>query len=217
MVGIDHVFEVLQPVAGNHGRSAAADRGVVGFDELAVVHLFQAFVAWQHRLFLIRSHIGEDQPIAFRNRIPGLAHFVPELAAIRLAGLFEAAAFGVELPAVITAADAVLLDLAIIEGGAAVAAARVQQARTAMSVAEQDEIFAERANFSGSIGGVGRKPDRVPIAAQQFSHRCAAADLGQFGPACGWPHGVGSAEFAIPRRDVHRYPPARLCRRLHGE
>ena len=65
VVGIDHVLEMLQPVAGNDGRAAAADRAVVGLDELAVVHLFQAFVARQHRLFLGRSHIGEDQPVAF--------------------------------------------------------------------------------------------------------------------------------------------------------
>ena len=149
MVGIDHVLEMLQPVAGNDGRSAAADRGVVGLDELAVVHFFQRFVARQHRLFLGRSHIGEDQPVAFLDRVPGLAHLVLELAAVGLAGLFEAMAFGVEFPAVVAAADAVLLDLAVIERGAAVAAARMQQADAAMPVAEQDQILAERANFSG--------------------------------------------------------------------
>ncbi len=64
--------------------------------------------------------------IAFGNGVPGLAHLVPELAAIGFAGLFKAAAFGIELPAVIAAADAVLLDLAIIERGAAMAAEDVQ-------------------------------------------------------------------------------------------
>jgi len=29
VVGVDYVLEVLQPVAGNDGRPAAADRGVV--------------------------------------------------------------------------------------------------------------------------------------------------------------------------------------------
>ena len=155
---------------------------VVGLDELAVVHLFQAFVARQHRLLLGWSHIGEDQPVELLYRVPGLAHLVLELAAVGLAGLFEAAALGVELPAVIAAADAVLLDLAIIERGAAVAAAGVEQAGAAMPVAEQDEILTERADFSGNIGGVARKADRVPIAPQQFPHRRAATDLGQFGP-----------------------------------
>ena len=128
VVGIDHVLEMLQPVAGNDRRAAAADRGIVGLDELAVVHLFQAFVARQHRLFLGRSHIGEDQPVALLQRDTRAGAPCPEQAALGLAGLFEAVALGVELPAVIAAADAVFLDLAVIERGAAMAAARVQQA-----------------------------------------------------------------------------------------
>src|SRR5712671_975792 len=142
-------------------------------------------------LFLGWTHIGEDQPIAFGNRVPGLAHLVPELAAIGFAGLLKATALSIELPAVIAAADAVLLDLAIIERGAAVAAAGVQQADTAMPVAEQDEVFAERANFSGDVGGVGHKTDRVPVTPEQFPHRRAAPDLGQFGPRGGRLYGIG--------------------------
>jgi hypothetical protein len=47
---------------------------------------------------------------------------------------------------VIAAADAVLLDLAIIERGAAMAAAGVQQADAAKPVAEQDQIITQRAD-----------------------------------------------------------------------
>src|SRR5712671_303483 len=114
-------------------------------------------------LFLGWTHIGEDQSIAFGNRVPGLAHLVPELAAIGFAGLFKAAAFGIELPAVIAAADAVLLDLAIIERGAAVAAAGVQQADAAKPVTEQDQILCQRADLFGDIGCVSHKTDRVPV------------------------------------------------------
>ena len=39
VIGINHIFEMLQPVAGNDGRSAAADRGIICFDEFAVVHV----------------------------------------------------------------------------------------------------------------------------------------------------------------------------------
>jgi hypothetical protein len=95
--------------------AAAADRGIVGFDEFAVVHIFQGFVTRQNRLFPCRSHKGEDQPVTFLDGVPGLAHPVPELAAVGLAGLFQATALGVELPAMIAAADAVFLDLAVIE------------------------------------------------------------------------------------------------------
>ena len=198
VVGIDHILEMLQPVAGNDGRSAAADRGVVGFDEFAVVHVFQALVARQHRLFLGGAHIGEDQPVAFLDRVPGLAHLVPELAAVGFAGLFEATAFGVELPAVIAAADAVLLDLAVIERGAAMAAAGMQQADAVVLVTEQDQVFAEDTDLAGNIGGVGHQADRMPVTPEQFPHRRAAPDLGQLGPGRGRLHGIGRAEVAIP-------------------
>ena len=62
------------------------------------------------------------------------------------------------------------------------AAARVEQAGAAMPVAEQDQILAEYTDFSGNVGGVGGKADRVPVAPQQFPHRRAAPDLGQFPP-----------------------------------
>jgi hypothetical protein len=204
VIGIDHVLEMLQPVAGNDGWPTAADRTVVGFDELAIVHCFQRFIARQHRLFLGRAHIGEDQTIELLDRIPGLAHLVLEPATIGLAGLLQAMAFGVELPAVIAAADAIFLDLAVIERGATVAAAGVEQADLALAVAEQDQILAECPDFAGNVGGVGRQTDWVPVAPQQFAHRGATADLGQFGAAGGRLHGIGGAEIAIPLGDVHR-------------
>src|SRR6185437_11458782 len=144
-----------------------------------------------------------DQSVAFLNRVPGLPHLVPEGAAVDFAGLIEAVAFGVEFPAMVAAANAVFLDLAVVERGTAVAAARVQQAGAAMPVPEQDEILAERANFSGDIAGVGDKPDRVPVAPQQFPHRRAAADGGQLGSGAGGPHRIGGAEIAIPLADIH--------------
>ena len=211
MVGIDHVLEMLQPIAGDHRRAAAADRVVVGLHEFALVHFFQRFVTRQHRLFLRRSQIGEDQPVAFLNRVPGLSHLVPERAAIDFAGLLEAVAFGVEFPAMVAAANAVLLDLAVVERGAAVAAARVQQAGAAIPVTEQDKILAECADLSGDIAGVGDKADRMPVASQQFSHRRATADGGQLGSGGGGPLRIGGAEIAIPLADVHRPPPPGLA------
>ena len=203
VVGIDHVLEMLQPVAGNDGGPAAADRGIVGLDELAVVHRFEAVVARQHRLFLGRTHIGEDQPVALLHRVPGLADLVLEQAAFGLAGLLQAMALGVEFPAVVAAADAVFLDLAVVERGAAMAAAGVQQAGAAVPVAEQDQILAQHAHFSGDIGGVSGEADRVPVAPQQFAHRRAAGDRRQLGPGRGRLQGIGRAEIAIPLGDIH--------------
>jgi hypothetical protein len=75
------------------------------------------------------------------------------------------------------AADAVILDLTVIERGAAMAAAGVQQAGAAAAVAKQHEILAENAHFPGDIAGIGGKPDRMPVGAQEFPHWRAAADL----------------------------------------
>src|ERR1051325_1877765 len=117
---------MLQPVARNDRGAAAADRAVVGLDELVLVHGLQTVVARQHRLFVRRAHIGKDQPVAFLDGVPGLAGLVLERAAIGLAGLLEAVALGVEFPAMVAATDTVIFDLAIVERGPAVAAARVQ-------------------------------------------------------------------------------------------
>ncbi|MEY9384258.1 hypothetical protein ABIF93_002515 [Bradyrhizobium japonicum] len=208
VIGIDHVLEMLEPVAGDDRGAAAADRGIVGLHELAFVHVFQAFVSRQHRAFLGRAHIGKDQPVALLDRVPGLADLVLELAAVGLAGLLETAAFGVELPAVIAAADAVFLDLAVIERGAAMAAARVQQADAAVLVAEQHQILAERADLFRRVGGIADQPDRMPVAAQQLAHRRAARDRGELGARVRRLHRIGGAEIAIPLGDRHAVPPA---------
>jgi len=58
--------------------------------------------------------------------------------------------------------------LAIIQRGAAVAAAGVEQADAAMPVTEQDQILCQRADLFGDIGCVSHKTDRVPVTPQQF-------------------------------------------------
>src|SRR6185369_8658727 len=123
--------------------------------------------------------IGEDQPVALLDRVPGLAHLVLEQAAVRFAGLLQAATLGVELPAVVAAADTIVFDLAIIKSGAAMAAARMQEPGAAAPVAKQDQVLAKDAHFSGDIGGVGLKPNRVPVAAQKLAHRRSPADRRQ--------------------------------------
>ena len=86
----------------------------------------------------------------------------------------------------------------------------MQQAGAAVSVAEQDQIFAQDAHFPGDIGGVGDEPDRMPVAPQQLAHRRAAADRGELGAGGGRLQGVGGAEIAIPLRDGHGRFPSRV-------
>src|ERR1700761_8586010 len=108
---------------------------------LVRAEIFEGVVARKRRLAVERPHISENQPVAFFDGIPGLPYLVLELTAIGLARLFEAVALGVEFPAVIAAADAVFLDLAVIERRAAMAAARVQQARTPPAIPEKNQIL----------------------------------------------------------------------------
>jgi hypothetical protein len=63
---------------------------------------------------------------------------VAPAAAPGLGGLLQAAALNVEEPAVVAAADAALLHPAVVEGGAAVAAAGMHQPGATGAVAEQD-------------------------------------------------------------------------------
>jgi hypothetical protein len=144
MIGIDHVLEMLQPVARRDHDAAAADARIVRFDELSRPRHLEALVARQHRLLLRRAEIGEHQAVTVLGRIPRLAH-APALRASRV-GLcrhLQAPAFDVEQPAVIAAADTALLDLAVVERGAAMAAARIDEARPALPVPEQDELLAQ--------------------------------------------------------------------------
>src|SRR6185312_7395221 len=103
----------------------------------------------------LRPHRGENRSVAFLNRVPGLPHLVPQGAAIDFAGLIEAVASGVEFPATVAAANAVFLDLAVVERGTTVAAARVQQAR-AQSMPVGTTERARRLDVAGAC----RPPDR---------------------------------------------------------
>jgi hypothetical protein len=94
-----------------------------------------------------------------------------------------------------------------------VAAAGVQQADPGVLVAEQHQILAEHAHFSGDIGGIGHQTNGMPVAPEQFAHRRAAADRRQFGSGRRRLHGVGGAEVAIPLGDIHAVPPATAWRR----
>src|SRR6185312_5147744 len=161
MIVIGHIVEMMRPAAWNDDRTAGDEVG--RFDGFVGVELIEHVPARQHRLVLGRAEISEDQPIALFDRIPGLAHVVAMLAELGLARLLEAMSLGIEEPAVIAAADAALLDLAVIERGAAMSAARIEQPRPAAAVAEEDQILAEHADLLGPGGRLARESDRMPI------------------------------------------------------
>ncbi len=61
------------------------------------------------------------------------------------------------------------------------ATTRFDQARFALPVAEQNEVFAQHPYGLRRRAGVAHETDRMPVAPQQFAHRLAAAYLGERG------------------------------------
>src|SRR3954463_244080 len=77
-------------------------------------------------------------------------------------------------------------------------AMRLERADPALLVAEQDDLLAEELFLARQVLELVGKADRLPITAQEFAHRAARLDAGQ---------------FVIGRRDppsisrFHRAPP----------
>ena len=168
MHGIDGVLLALKPIA----------RNVREHDFAKAVGPGERFPYRQFRRGL-RPEISEQQSGAFLHRI-GLG-VTAGLRRFRIGGilvrLFEAAAGLVDEPAVIAAADAVVLDPAVGHVGAAVRTVPVDQAVTAAQILVENEIFAQKADGFDRIGvefaGAG---DGLPIAAQQLAHGRAGSD-----------------------------------------
>jgi len=120
-------------------------------------HVLEHVVAREHGFLLRRAHVGEEQAQVLQDRIPrlaeGLAVARAQVLLRRLARHVEAAALHVEEPAVIAAADTRGLDLAVVERGAAMAAAQIE----------------EHADFLWAGGDVGRHGHGMPVAAEQFA------------------------------------------------
>ncbi len=116
MERVHHVLIMLKPVARHDDRPARTDAAVIRLDELARVQIFQHVIDRQDRLLLRRSHIGEDQAIAFLKRIVRLAHLATRRRAhIRLARLFDTATVHGKHPTVVAAADTLFFDTPVIE------------------------------------------------------------------------------------------------------
>ena len=105
---------MLHRVAGHDRSAARADAAVVGFDHLAGHRAFPGTRSAATRVSYRAGPYRRKEPIGFLHRIPGLAHAVALEPAFGLAGLFEAAPLHIEQPAVVAAADAALLNAAIV-------------------------------------------------------------------------------------------------------
>jgi hypothetical protein len=108
-----------------------------------------------------------------------LAHAVFECAFGRFAGHFQDAAVSVEKPTVITTAQSAVLDVAELEGRAAVRTTKREQSRLSLVVAIEHEIFAEKPASDRPIFELIREPDRMPVTPKHFTAWHAAPNLRQ--------------------------------------
>jgi len=104
-------------------------------------------------------------------------HALAEL--FRLARHVDALALRVIEPTVIAATQALLFDPAPLERGTAVRAMRLERPDAPLLVTEDDELLAEQLHFLRQIAQLIRGADRLPIPAQQLTHRAPQFDAGQ--------------------------------------
>ena len=135
----------------------------------------------ERRRDLARPHVDVDQPGPLQRPIGLRPHPLGKPMARRQVRLVQAIAVDVELPAVIAAADAVLLVAAEEERRAAVRAAMVHDADATRAVAERDQLLAQQHQPHGITVGLelrGHK-GRNPELPHQVAHRGAGPDARQ--------------------------------------
>jgi hypothetical protein len=165
METIDHVLDALQPIAVD----------VAGAEDFVALRVEEQVIIGEFRRWL-RPDIGEDHARDLAHGIGALPHLVLEVAEGGLARLIEALALCVVEPAVIAAAQALLLDAAVFERGIAVAAMLVEEAKLAIAGAEQHEFLVHQLDDLRLLAEMLGKHDRPPIAAQHVARRRARPD-----------------------------------------
>ena len=168
---VHRVFHDLQPVA-RIKIFLARDQPIARPDETVVDR--------ERRPLLGRAHIGEDDAVVFVDRIGAVAQPVLQRAVGRLARGLEDRPVGGEQPAMVAAADPLVVDQAKFQRGAAMRAMQLQQADGAALVAEHDEVLAEDLDPQRQIVQLVGETDRLPEAAQIFAARRAGANMGEF-------------------------------------
>ena len=167
---IDRILLALKPVAGN-----------VREDDLHEAVLPREGLPVGDQRSRLGSQVGPNQAGPGLNRIGLDPDLVLEASLGRgnvLVRLLDAAAVLVEQPAMVVAAQPALFDEAVGCVGAAMRALAVDQPEGAAQILVESQILAQQADrLDGLVFELGHRGYRHPIAAQQFAHRGAGADL----------------------------------------
>jgi hypothetical protein len=124
------------------------------------------------------AHIDPDQAVALGNLVGLGFDFLRVVLTRRCVRHIDTITRGVELPAVIDAADAVLLVAPEEQGGAAMWAAVIQDPDPAGAVAERDQPFAEQhqPHRRAVALQLRRHRRRNPVLPHHFAHHSAGPD-----------------------------------------
>ena len=167
--GVKGVLHTLEPVAGQLDE---VDLPVGG-----LVH--QPLPAGEQRRRL-RAHVREDEAAQGLHAIGVCPDTILEGAIGRLRGGLQAAAGLFEEPAVVGAAQAVLLRDAVLQRDAPVGAGLLDQTQLPAPVLVEDQVFAQQAHLENRfISELGHRGDGMPVTAHQVPHGRPPAHLGQ--------------------------------------
>jgi hypothetical protein len=136
----------------------------------------------QGRLLLGRAHVHPDHAAALAERIGLELDLLAEAALRGFRGHLNALAVHVVLPAVVRAADAVLLVAAEVERHATVRAELVDEAQLPGGVAEGDHALAHALDAHGRavvFRQLPRQQDGQPVAAEELAHGRARPGAGE--------------------------------------
>ncbi len=198
VVRVHDVLVRLEPVAVHERRSAGTDAVAVRDHTVAGARSSSDVVAREQRLLVGRTQVREHHAVALLHRVPRLSVAVAMEPVLGLARLVEAHALRVEQPAVVAASDADVLDLAVEQRRAAMHATRVDEARVAAEVAEQDQVFAEHANLPRA----GRSPPRESATGCQYRRSSSPPGVPASTDTRSW--SIGSRRTAVRAAVVRR-------------
>ena len=125
------------------------------------------------------AEVREHEPLQLDRRIGPLEDLAPDGASGRLARRLQDGAVDVEVPAVVAAPDAPLLDAPVLQRRPPVGAVAMQQPDAATAVAEHDEVLAEDAHGDREVAELRGHRHRQPEPPHVLAAGGLRADVGQ--------------------------------------
>src|SRR6267143_4042609 len=161
----------------------------------------------QRRLFLRRPHVDPDDSAQLHARVGLELDALAHAALFRLRGQVHALAVHVVLPPVVGAAQPALLVAPEPQRHAAVGAELVDQADSALRIAEGDQLLSEQFHANGRAVALRQLPVEqrgYPVAPEQLTHRRAGIRAGKETVHLGGQHDRSTVSVCVWAISSHR-------------